>query len=416
MSGCAQKTLYVKGLSNISQDVSLYTHNINRGYISSLESYEKMYFHPWNINSMDIPLENAMWAYKIFTSKNSYGENLQPINDDFFRKIKENSNFANYSSVNKPAITLKKLNIRAFPTGRPVLRDPDKAGEGFPFDYMQNSTIAANKPIFISHYSKDKAWVFIRSSFAYGWVKARNVVILNKNYTDRWQNAQQIFITKDNEPFYTQQGDFLFKSTIGTMLPLIDEDNKNFYVLSIAAYKLNEPYCIKTSLSKKFGHNGILKFTAKNINRIMHELLHVNYGWGGIYNQRDCSSTLRDFFAPFGIWLPRNSYQQSKIGKVISLENMSDAKKIETITKYGVPFETLLYKKGHIVLYVGMKNDKVIIFQNVWGIKTLHNGVSDRFIIGKTVFSTLEMGSNLFDFDKSASLLKNLKSMNIVTE
>ena len=92
MSGCAQKTLYVKGLSNISQDVSLYTHNINRGYISSLESYENMYFHPWNINSMDIPLENAMWAYKIFTSKNSYGENLQPINDDFFRKIKENSN------------------------------------------------------------------------------------------------------------------------------------------------------------------------------------------------------------------------------------------------------------------------------------------------------------------------------------
>lgn len=415
MSGCAKKTPQPI-LPEISQDVSLYSYNINRGYISSLEKYKKMYFQPWNINKMDIPLENAMWAYKAFTSKNSYGENLQPIEDEFFRKIKENSNFANYSSVNKRAITLKKLNIRAFPTSRPVLRDPDKAGEGFPFDYMQNSTIAANKPIFISHYSKDREWVFIKSSFAYGWVKARDVVTLEKEVTHRLQNAQQIFIMKDNEPFYAQKGDFLFKSTIGTMLPLLDEDDTNFYVLGIAAYKLDEPYCIETALSKKFGHKGILKFTAKNINRIIGELLHVNYGWGGIYNQRDCSSTLRDFFAPFGIWLPRNSYQQSKIGKVISFENMSDAKKIETIKKYGVPFETLLYKKGHIVLYVGIKNDKIIIFQNVWGIKTLHNGAEGRFIIGKTVFSTLQMGSNLFDFDKSASLLKSLKSMNIVTK
>jgi len=329
--------------------------------------------------------------------------------------MEENSNFADYSSVNKRAITLKKLNIRAFPTDRPVLRDPDKAGEGFPFDYMQNSTIAANKPIFISHYSKDREWAFIRSSFTYGWVKVRDIVILEKKETDLWQNAQQIFILKDHEPFYTQKGDFLFQSTIGTMLPLIDKNDKNFHVLTVATYKLKEPYYVNATLSKKFGHNGILKFTANNINRIMHELLHVNYGWGGIYNQRDCSSTLRDFFAPFGIWLPRNSYQQSKIGKVISLENMSDTKKIETIKKYGVPFETLLYKKGHIVLYVGIKNDKIIIFQNVWGVKTLHNGVTGRFIIGKTVFSTLQMGNNLPDFDESASFVKNLKSMNIIT-
>ncbi len=427
MSGCSQKTSQtvsyqkmnkaqsVKGLSEISQDVSSYTRTINKGYISSLEKFTIMYFQPWNIEKMDIPLENAMWAYKTFDATNSYGENLQPLDEQFFNAIKENSNFVSYATLNKRAITLKKLDIRAFPTSRPVLRDPGKAGEGFPFDYMQNSTVAANKPIFVSHYSKDKEWVFVKSSFAYGWVKSRDIVYVDKKCTDRWQKAEQVFILKDNEPLYTPEKDFLFKSTLGTMFPLINQNDKEFHIITVADYKLKEPYCVNTSLNKKIAHHGILKFNAKNINLIMEQLLHVNYGWGGIYNQRDCSSTLRDFFAPFGIWLPRNSYQQSKIGKVISLENMSDEKKVETIKKYGVPFETLLYKKGHIALYVGTKNDKIIIFQNVWGIKTLHNGVQGRFIIGKTVFSTLEMGNNLSDFDESASFLKNLKSMNIVT-
>lgn len=431
MSGCASKTPktavavlpqvesekieFIKGFSEISQDVSFYTHNIDKGYISSLDSYEKMYFQPWNINSMDISLQDAMWAYEAFNPSNSYGENLQPLDESFFNKIKENSNFDAYSSVNKRAITLKKLNIRAFPTDKPVLRDPDKAGEGFPFDYMQNSSISANKPIFVSHYSKDRAWAFVKSSFAYGWVKSRDIVYIEKKYTDIWQDAQQVFVTKDNEPLYAPKQNFLFKSTIGTMLPLINENDEKFHILSIANYKLKEPYYINSVLSKTNAHNGILKFNAKNINLIISELLHVNYGWGGLYNQRDCSSTLRDFFAPFGIWLPRNSYQQSKVGKVISLQNMSDEEKIVTIKQQAVPFETLLYKQGHIVLYIGTFNDKIIIFQNVWGVKTIKDGKEGRFIIGKTIFSTLQTGSNLSSFDKSASLLKNLKSMNIIT-
>ena len=411
----SEKTEFIKGFSDIPQTVSFYTKNIDKGYISSLDEYVKMYFQAWNIESMDISLKNAMWAYEAFNATNSYGENLQALNDSFFVKMKKNSNFSSYSSLNKRAITLVKSDIRAFPTDAPVLRDPKKAGEGFPFDYMQNSSIAANKPIFVSHYSKDKEWVFIKSSFAYGWLKARDIVFMEKKYTDIWQNAQQVFIIKDNKPFYTSKQDFLFKSTIGTMLPLIDETENEFTVLSIGNYKLRKPYYISSKLSKENGHKNILQFNTENINLIMDELLHVKYGWGGLYNQRDCSSAIRDFFAPFGIWLPRNSYQQSRIGKVISLEGMSDEEKIATIKQQAISFETLLYRKGHIVLYIGTFNGKIIIFQNVWGIKTKENGKEAIHIIGKTIFSTLQVGNNLKTFDEEASMLKNLKSMNIVT-
>ncbi len=141
-------------------------------------------------------------------------------------------------------------------------------------------------------------------------------------------------------------------------------------------------------------------------------MLKSNYGWGGMYGQRDCSSTLRDAFIPFGIWLPRNSLQQSKLGDVISLEGLSDEAKIATIKEKATAFKTLLYKQGHIVLYVGTYKGKVVVFQNTWGIKTDKDGIEGRFIVGKTLFSTLQIGEDLKEYDEDAGLLRNLKSMN----
>ena len=144
---------------------------------------------------------------------------------------------------------------------------------------------------------------------------------------------------------------------------------------------------------------------------ILEQISKTNYGWGGIYGQRDCSSTLRDFYAPFGLWLPRNSSLQAKLGEVISVESLSSEEKIEIIKENAKPFRTLIYKKGHIGLYVGTRDGRIIMYQNVWGVKTKEEGVEGRFIIGRPIFSTLEVGSNLREYDKSSSMLKKLKSI-----
>jgi len=268
----------------------------------------------------------------------------------------------------------------------------------------------------ISHYSKDKKWAFIESSFAYGWVKSKDIVLISQRYADAWQAAKQVFFTQDNSPVIDQNKTFLFQSQIGVMLPLIEDDNKSITVLSIDRYKGDEAYFRESRLPKEMSHKGILNFNAKNINKIVNDLSKNIYGWGGMYSQRDCSSMVRDFFAPFGIWLPRNSYMQGKVGKVISFKNMTDKEKIETIKKDAIAFETLLYKRGHIVLYVGTYDDKIVVFQNAWGIKTKKDGKAGRFIIGKPIFSTLKVGKNLKYYDDKASILTQLKSMNIVTQ
>lgn len=405
---------YISDLKTIPQDVKYYTKNIIESSPFSQKLYEKQYFRVWNLNNLSITLEDAKWAHKAFKVGNSYAENFLLHTQDFFTDNLDNGNYSEYLSLNKKAISIVNLNLRAFPTNKPLLHDPKKAGEGFPFDYLQNSSIAANKPLLLSHYSKDGEWAFVESSFAFGWVKSRNIVTIDNTHSSIFQHSKHVFITKEGISIYSQDKDFLFKSRIGMMLPLISEDKDTYTVLTVSKYNDKTALYIKSKISKKVGHKGILVFNAKNINIILKEISKTNYGWGGIFEQRDCSSTLRDFYAPFGLWLPRNSFKQIQVGSFIDLEKLNNEKKLLVIKEEAIPFRTLVYKQGHIALYVGQFNDQAIIFQNIWGIKTITAGVEGRFIIGRPIFSTLEVGKNLKAFDNDSSILIKLKSISVL--
>ena len=401
-------------LVNFPQTSSAYLNNIDikKANISQ-KNYEKNYFRVWNKIPKD-SLNSAMWPFYSYRVGSSYGENFKLIDKSFFDLMLKNSNFNHYKSVNKNAITLNHLNVRAYPTKKSLFKDPSLAGEGFPFDYMQNSTVSANKPVFISHYSEDKEWAYIFTSFTGGWVKVDELIIIEKKYTSIWQKAEQVFLLKDNIAIYDENDTFLFKSRVGMMLPLVGEDKDNYIVLTVSSYKNSKANYHKTKISKSISHKGIVNFDNNNLKLVMDEVAKSTYGWGGLFNERDCSSTLRDIYTPFGIWLPRNSAQQSKIGKVISLNNLSDEDKLKIIKEKAIPFRTLLYKRGHILLYVGVYNDEVIAFHNIWGIRTKHESKEGRIVIAKAVYSTLNLGKNQKDYNNEASIIKNLKSFNIL--
>lgn len=412
-----QEEIEIYDLVNIPQDIGYFTNNIDTtGSLYNIQNgYESYYFNVWNNNKPRESLESIKWPFKAFVVGKSYGENLELLKQEYFDEMYENANFDSFGTLNKNAVTLNHTDIRAFPSIRPLLKDPTIAGEGFPFDYLQNSSIYANKPLFISHYSKDKEWVYAFSSFTSGWIKTNEIVFIEQKNTKEWQDAQQIFLTKENVALYSIDGDFLFKSKIGMMLALIDEDENFYTALGISAHKHNKPYFVKLKISKSIASKDYLVLNSSNLEHIISQVSKSNYGWGGMYGQRDCSSTIRDIFAPFGIWLPRNSFVQSKVGKIINLEDLNDEEKISLIKKEAIPFQTLIYKKGHIVLYLGTYNDEVVAFHNTWGIKTAKNGVEGRIVIGKSVISSLRLGSKQRYYDKDSEILKNLKSMNILT-
>lgn len=412
------KAAEIYDLVNIPQDVGYFAKNIdeNISIYDIQKKYEKHYFNIWNIDRPREDLNSAKWPFGAFRAGKSYGENLQPLEQSFFDRMLNNANFEKYGTINAKAITIKQSNMRAFPTIRPLLKDPSMAGEGFPFDYLQNSAIHANEPIFVSHYSKDREWAFVFSSFASGWLKTDRFVILEKRYTDNLQKAQHVAIIKEDEPVYDQDGNFLFKTKIGMMFALVSEDEERYTILTVSSYKNSKPLFIKSKISKEIATKDMMKLNRNNLTAVVNEVLKTNYGWGGMYEQRDCSSMLKDMFVPFGIWLPRNSYQQSRVGKVLTLKNLTDEEKIKIIKENAIPFQTLLYKKGHIVLYVGTYDDQIIVFHNAWGIKTKKDGVEGRIVIGKPIFSSLRLGKNYENYDEESEMLRNLASMNILTQ
>ena len=129
-----------------------------------------------------------------------------------------------------------------------------------------------------------------------------------------------------------------------------------------------------------------------------------------MFQNRDCSSMIRDFYLPFGIWLPRGSLNQINSGRNISLAGLTGSEKERLIKEKGVPFLTLVYLKGHIMLYVGKMNGKALMFQDIWGV-TVRNGKGGEFkqVIGKSIVSSLTPGSELHL--AAGSLLERVNSM-----
>jgi hypothetical protein len=129
--------------------------------------------------------------------------------------------------------------------------------------------------------------------------------------------------------------------------------------------------------------------------KVLEELQGELYGWGGLVQNRDCSAAVRDFYIPFGLWLPRNSRYQAQTGRVLEIGNLGPREKEALLLKEGKPFRTLVGMPGHIMLYVGAYGETPVVFHNTWGIKTLEDGREGRYIIGRALFTSLEVGKEL---------------------
>ena len=143
---------------------------------------------------------------------------------------------------------------------------------------------------------------------------------------------------------------------------------------------------------------------------LIKELINEPYGWGGL-NGRDCSSLTKDFLSSFGYPMQRNSHAQKQNGRYISLKHKSNKAKKEIIKKYGVPFLSLIYLRGHITLYVGIKNNEPMILHNIWAVRIMKNGKEARYKIGKSIISSLEVGSNIEGFIPNQSILSRAEGL-----
>ena len=369
------------------------------------KEFNKKYFKPWSIDALDIPKEDFGWEVRFITKKPIYRAKGSVITASTYNKWIKNATYSNINTKKYKAITIRRTNVKALPTSKSFFRDPKKTGEGFPFDYNQNSALHINVPLLISHFSKDKRWAFVQASYSFGWIKTSDLALVNTKFIKQFKNNNYAMVIKDNLRLYkTKKSISIVK--LGALFP-ISKDKKSYLVAS--RDKKGHAHIEKVFVrNKKVIAKKPLPFTPKNVAMLAREFYGEPYGWGGSYECRDCSATTRDFLGPFGIFLRRNSSKQAKDGSNINIKGLSKVKKKKKIIKDAEPFRSLLHVPGHIVLYLGQYKGEPIIMHTYWGIR---KNDRSKLITGRTIITTTEPGKERSDVREKSKLINTLKTI-----
>jgi len=363
--------------------------------------YLKKFYLPWTDpftwHSKSAIKNDLIKIINAFKSNPGWDANQNLHTKFWAENIELNLNLGSFPNKQHKAITVRITALRVLPTDSPSFSDWDTAGKGYPFDNMQTAYLGANIPLYILHTTFDKQWDLVITPYnCYGWIKSLDLATVDNEFIDTWRQHRYITALQDEKPLLDLQQRYRTSTEIGAIFPLIKTTPLFYHVLTAICDTHGKAQAVTTKLSRKTAQIWPLELTQQNIASLANNFLGNPYGWGDLYNYRDCSETMRSLFAPFAIWLPRNSEAQAKTGKFISLKNLDNEQKRNLIIKLGKPFTTLIWMPGHIMLYVGEKNDKIYAFHNPWGIHTVNylGGKSGRAVIGRTVITPLDIGKN----------------------
>jgi cell wall-associated NlpC family hydrolase len=393
---------YDRPLADYQQQLNQ-SKNIYKHYYSAkdddLSSWSKLFVE--NIlqgeNGNNIAIQEVNIIIKLYKQINEiYGENHKHYPTSWFDKVANNLNISaidlEYNPKNN-AIAIQNLSLRAIPSLDPMFYSSDLAGQGYPFDIIQTTSVTIGTPLYIVNSSLDNSKYLVITPDAVGWVDANGVAIASTRFIKQWNDYaknQGIIAITNNTPA---------RKTImltGTTLPIYKKQNNKIYSAFPIADSKYQARIASVEINKSDIAVVPLLLTVHNFVNIMRNRLGDQYGWGGYLFKNDCSAELKSLFIAFGIYLPRNSqYQWQSANKVVNLDQQSAIEREKYLLKYGKKFLTLVQIPGHIFLYIGNHSNPysekhepiALTYQTIWGLRNSEN--SSRAIIGGTVILPL---------------------------
>ena len=427
ISGCVSAPDIIRDVRELRQDHAAYLTDIDGGadplpavlQTRMDEDYNAIFFSVWHqSHPFHAREERVRHDFKRYSFRPGYGENKKPHPSSWLKKLQRNAALEGYPNGLTRGITTRNTNLRELPTNAPHFTSANGDSSAWPFDNLQRSSVPAGTPVFICHVSADKAWALVETSFTYGWMPVEDVARVNENFVKTWESGRYAVILRDSTSVLDPDGRFLVKASVGNLFPFTATQDGKIQICVATADQNRQAVIRQGFVPAEAAAPKPLRFTPANTARIANEMIGEPYGWGGLYGRRDCSAMTRDFFSVFGIWLPRHSEDQVKeAGALIDLRGLSPEEKERIIIENGVPYLSLLWRKGHVMLYMGAPQGRALIFHNIWGIRTKDlQGREGRKIIGQAVITGLKPGQELADVDSSAgSLLDNIAAMNILS-
>jgi len=371
-----------------------------------------------------------------------YGKQRIPLGDSFWNALIKNIQQDMLKEKNRLlfGFTLKRTDIRAFPTEQPSMKTPNSGA----FDSFQLSAIAPGVLVGIYYFSRDNLWAYAQTPFIRGWIRTKDLAIANNRdeALARESHKAPLVITGN---FVTIFSDLLFKQPVfsaqmGSTFPILHEipsplvgegrgegetDHNHPHLnpppsrgrIIVGKFPLSKGdhaairnrYVIRIPFRGADGrltfrhgyipahadvHSGFLPYTQKNMAQQAFKMLHQPYGWGEMSGGRDCSRFTMDLLNAFGILMPRNSNHQAKMGFSFGPLEGKTLQERSKILDQAVPLATLLRIPGHIMLYLGKHHGVHYAIHSIWGIQKKGTSGPAYQKIGKVVVTDLNLGKD----------------------
>lgn len=339
-------------------------------------------------------LTDKLSTFSVFPKYETFYDDGLLVAQEDYNKLVTNCNIEGIMDLNiiKYGITIRKSMMRTFPTYDSVF----KSGDNYEFDRFQETAVYPVEPIVILLESKDSKWYFAQMYNCLAWIPQKDVAMSKKEELFDYIKTEDFIVTTGKRVF-TNYNPLNFqlseiKFDMGIRIPLasskeISEDiygqnPTGNYVVKIPTRDNNGNVEFKLALIARNEEIsvGYLPYTRENIIVNAFKFLCERYGWGGMFNSRDCASLIMDVYRTMGIKLPRNSDEQGELGVGNFYEmqkNMTigDREKLLDNLNAGTP----VYMSGHAMIYVGKEDGKHYIIHDFSGFYNLQQDGSLKY-------------------------------------
>ena len=296
--------------------------------------------------------------------------NGRPTTQEYWEKLEKKLNSENIPDTVqiRYGFSTARSSLRIYPSTDFIGEDKE---DRF-YDLMVMSEYMPFQPLAVVHETADGEWYYVLFDGFGGWVQKKYVALCDsrEEWLERSEPEDFLVVTgRELRLQYDEKCRALSNQLIpmGTKLPLVkrtdaprfinDRDTAGCYIVKLPVRgndgRITDRYSLISE--KEDVHIGYLEYTSKNVVDLAMKRYGDRYGWAGLGYSNDCSGITDEIFRCFGIKLPRVS---SQIGAVNAVKNYdvtgyTDEEKLELLKT--VPAGTVLYIRGHIMIYLGMK-------------------------------------------------------------
>jgi cell wall-associated NlpC family hydrolase len=249
---------------------------------------------------------------------------------------------------------------------------------------FQESTLFPGDPVVIVHTSLDGEWYFIVSPRYAAWVERSAIAEGSRDEVLAYvQKAPYRVVTGDKvRTVYTPEAPEVseLQLDMGTRIPLAQlppdqpVNGQGPYVswtLELPVRTADGSLRFQPALLQRNADSSsqYLPLTQANLIRQAFKFLGERYGWGHLYNGRDCSGFVSDVYRSMGVQLPRNTGDQAK-SPVLHYRAFTAKDDHDARMKAIADAQTgdLIYIPGHVMMFLGRVNGQPYVIHDVGGL------------------------------------------------